>query len=224
MQQRNNTDKKTTIQITQSTRNLMRQFGKKGATYDEIILKLITDKLLSEYSTWLNNQEKVNDESYRKVIVIGDGGVGKTSLIQRYTQGSSNNEYVKTLGARFRTHNKRIVFWDLAGQKEFSLMRPTFYNDAKGAIIVFDLSRPETLDSVIDWYEDLKKYCGTLPTILFGNKLDLIANPEKYNKEKVKEIKDKEGFLNFYLTSAKTGEQVKDAFSSIIKIIVDQSI
>ncbi len=224
MQPQNDTDKKTTIQISQNTRNLMLQFGKKSATYDDIILKLITDKLLSEYSTWLNNQERVINENFRKVVVIGDGGVGKTSLIQRFTQGSSNNEYIKTLGARFRTHNKRIVFWVPAGQKEFSFMRPTFYNGAKGAIIVFDLSRPETLDSVMEWYEDLKKFCGTLPTVLFGNKLDLIANPEEYNKEKVKEIIDKEGILDFYLTSAKTGEHVKDAFSSITKIITDLSI
>ncbi|MHA2283432.1 MAG: Rab family GTPase [Promethearchaeota archaeon] len=234
MQPQNNTDKKTTIQINQNTRNLLRQIGKKSATYDDIILKLITDKLLSEYSTWLHNQEKVNVENFHKVVVIGDGGVGKTSLIQRYIKGSSNNEYTKTLGARFTRFEQivgdykdiraRIVFWDPAGQKEFSLMRPTFYNGAKGAIVVFDLSRPETLDSVMDWYKDLNKFCGTLPTVLFGSKLDKIANPEEYNKDKVKEIKDKEGFLDFYLTSAKTGENVIDAFSSIIKIIVNQSI
>jgi GTPase SAR1 family protein len=103
-------------------------------------------------------------------------------------------------------------------------MRPTFYSGAEAAIVVFDLSRPKTLDSVKDWYEDLEKFCGTLPFVLFGNKSDKIATPEEYNKDKVEEIKEKEGFLDFYLISAKTGEHVRDAFNSITKIILDQSI
>ncbi|MHA2473830.1 MAG: hypothetical protein ACXAES_11410 [Promethearchaeota archaeon] len=86
------------------------------------------------------------------------------------------------------------------------------------------MSRPKTLDSVKDWYEDLEKFCGTLPFVLFGNKSDKIATPEEYNKDKVEEIKEKEGFLDFYLISAKTGEHVRDAFNSITKIILDQSI
>jgi GTPase SAR1 family protein len=61
-------------------------------------------------------------------------------------------------------------------------MRPTFFNGAKGAIIVFDMSRPETLKSVNDWYGDLKKYCGELPTVLFGNKSDLVKDPNALDK------------------------------------------
>lgn len=167
-----------------------------------------------------------------KIVCIGDGAVGKTSLIRRYTSGSFNQEYIKTLGAQFSRYERiidekiraRLFFWDIAGQKEFSFMRATFYNGAKGVIVVFDLSRPETLDSVIEWYEDVKKYCGALPTILFGNKSDLLSNPDDFDETKVKEIVEKYGYLGFYKTSAKTGEQVIDAFNSIIDKLVTEAL
>ena len=100
-------------------------------------------------------------------------------------------------------------------------MRPTFYNGCKAAIVVFDLSRPETLDNVLEWYEDLKKYCGEVPTVMFGNKCDLT---EEYDKKKVDEIVKKHKFLSFSLTSAKTGIHVKDAFNSIIDVLVERAL
>jgi len=169
-----------------------------------------------------------------KLVVIGDGAVGKSSLIKRYTSGSFNQEYIKTLGAQFSRYEKilgekqdtraRLFFWDIAGQAEFSFMRPTFYNGAKGAVVVFDLSRTETLDNVMSWYQDIKKYCGLLPTILFGNKSDLLPNPSAYDKKKVDDIVAKNNFLGYYTTSAKTGEHVQDSFDAIIEVLVDRAL
>lgn len=168
-----------------------------------------------------------------KIVAVGDGAVGKTSLIRRYTSGSFNKEYIKTLGAQFSRYEHvlgenneirtRLFFWDIAGQKEFSFMRPTFFNGAKGAIVVFDLSRPETLDSVTEWYDDLVKYCGQIPTILFGNKSDLVDDPSKLD-DKVNAVVEKYNFEDYIITSAKTGQHVTDAFNKIIKILVEKAL
>jgi small GTP-binding protein len=167
-----------------------------------------------------------------KIVVIGEPGAGKTSLISKYTKGIFNQDYIKTVGAQFSKYDKlvgdrqeilfKLMFWDIAGQDQYSFMRPTFYNGAVGCIIVFDLTRSSTLDAVIKWHEDVKKYCGELPTILFGNKLDLVTNPVPYNKEKLDEILEQLKINNFYTTSAKTGINVIDAFDSLINILFEQ--
>jgi len=181
----------------------------------------------------IQEQKIYKHDFIHKIVAIGDGAVGKTSLIKRYTSGSFNTEYIKTLGAQFSKYEKimgenneirsRLFFWDVAGQKEFSFMRPTFFNGAKGAILVFDLSRPETLDSIHEWYNELKKYCGEIPTVLFGNKLDLVKNTTEIDN-KAEAIKNQYNFIAYYHTSAKTGEHVTDAFDKIIKLLVEKAL
>ena len=166
-----------------------------------------------------------------KITVIGDGGVGKTSLIKKYTKGSFKKEYIKTLGAQFSKYDEKIensavklFFWDIAGQKEFSFMRPTFYKGSKAAIIVFSLAPDEIDDSfkhISEWHEDIKKYCGDIPIVLFGNKMDLV-NDEELEESNVKEIVDKRDFLGYYKTSAKTGNGVYKAFQAIIKDLYEK--
>ena len=166
-----------------------------------------------------------------KITVIGDGGVGKTSLIKKYTKGSFKKEYIKTLGAQFSKYDEKIensavklFFWDIAGQKEFSFMRPTFYKGSKAAIIVFSHA-PNEIDTsfnhISEWHEDIKKYCGNIPIVLFGNKIDLITD-EELNESKIEEIVDKRDFLGYYKTSAKTGNGVYKAFQAIIKDLYEK--
>lgn len=159
-----------------------------------------------------------------KITVIGDGGVGKTSLIKKYTQGSFQKQYIKTLGAQFSKYDEKIegnmvklFFWDIAGQAEFSFMRPTFYKGSKAAIIVFShaLGEEKSFNNITEWHEDIKKYCGNIPIILFGNKIDLI-DIEKLDDGKAKEIVDQRNFLGYYKTSAKTGTGVYESFQAII--------
>jgi small GTP-binding protein len=169
-----------------------------------------------------------------KITVIGNGGVGKTSLIRRFTQGSFNKEYIKTLGAQFSRFEKiipennirtRLFFWDIAGQKEFSFMRPTFYNGAKAAIIVFDLTDEESLNSIEEWYNDITTYCGKIPAVVFGNKIDILDERGlNYNDAAILKLVQKHNFLSYYQTSAKTGQKVQDAFNKIIEILVTNAI
>jgi Ras-related protein Rab-23 len=169
----------------------------------------------------------VNDERKDfvfKITVIGDGGVGKTSLIKKYTKGSFRKEYIKTLGAQFSQYDEKVedsavklFFWDIAGQREFSFMRPTFYKGSKAAIIVFSHAKDEleSFDHITEWHDDIKRYCGNIPIILFGNKIDLIEE-EQIEESKIEELVKDRKFLGYYKTSAKTGTGVYEAFRTII--------
>ncbi|MBN1802784.1 MAG: GTP-binding protein [Candidatus Lokiarchaeota archaeon] len=161
-----------------------------------------------------------------KITVIGNGAVGKTSLIKKYTQGSFQKDYIKTLGAQFSKYDEKIdnnniklFFWDIAGQEEFNFMRPTFYKGSKAAIIVFSQENnahgKESIESIAQWHDDIKKYCGELPIVLFGNKIDLVKD-KNANDKKIKKIVKERNFLGYYKTSAKTGNGVYEAFQAII--------
>jgi Ras-related protein Rab-23 len=159
-----------------------------------------------------------------KITVIGDGGVGKTSLIKKYTKGSFRKEYIKTLGAQFSQYDEKVedsavklFFWDIAGQHEFSFMRPTFYKGSKAAIIVFSHAKGEevSFENISQWHDDIKKYCGDIPIVLFGNKIDLLED-KKLDDDKVEKIVNDRKFLRYYKTSAKTGIGVYEGFRAII--------
>jgi small GTP-binding protein len=144
-------------------------------------------------------------------------------LIKKYTQGSFQKDYIKTLGAQFSKYdeeiegdNCKLFFWDIAGQREFDFMRPTFYKGSKAAIIVFSHTDEESFIHISSWHEDIKKYTGDLPIVLFGNKIDLV-DEEDLNDQIVNELLEEKGFLGYYKTSAKTGNGVYKAFQAIIK-------
>jgi small GTP-binding protein len=160
-----------------------------------------------------------------KITVIGEPAVGKTSLIKKYTKGSFQKDYIKTLGAQFSKYdeeiegnNVKLFFWDIAGQEEFNFMRPTFYKGSKAAIIVFShaLGEEKSFERIPNWHDDIKKFCGDLPIVLFGNKIDL-AKEHKIEEKKILELVSKRNFLGYYKTSAKTGTGVYQAFQAIIK-------
>ena len=119
-----------------------------------------------------------------KVAVIGDEGVGKTPLIKKFTKGSFKKDYVKTIGAQFSVYDKeigedtvRLIFWDIAGQDTFAFLRPSFFNNSKVVIIVFCLDYNklgiETINHIPYWKDYIRKFCGDIPIILFGNRINL---------------------------------------------------
>ena len=98
-----------------------------------------------------------------KIPIIGEGAVGKTSLIEKYTKGTFQEEYISTLGAQFTQYEEiidevefKIIFWDIAGQPAFERMRQNFYSGSNGAIIVFSHSPDEkkTFESVDKWLSE----------------------------------------------------------------------
>ncbi|MFX1499235.1 MAG: GTP-binding protein [Promethearchaeota archaeon] len=162
-----------------------------------------------------------------KITVIGDGAVGKTSLIKKFSKGSFQEDYIKTIGAQFSTYTEIIdgnectlFLWDIAGQDDFFFLRPAFYKETRGAIIVYSVEDNEhglqSRSHIREWHDDIKKFCGKIPTILFANKIDLVDNVDLSLVEKVVQ---KRNFLGVYPTSAKTGDGVSNAFHRIIREI-----
>jgi len=168
----------------------------------------------------------MNDINYIfKVAVVGDGRVGKTSLIKMFTQSSFKKEYIKTIGAQLSAYIKEIdenkiklLFWDIAGQDSFHFLRPSFFNNSKAAIIVFSLEEnklgKESFNHISIWHEEIMKYCGNIPIVVFANKVDLV-DESNLNYSDIQAIINKNDFLGYYITSAKTGKGVNEAFSAI---------
>ncbi len=122
--------------------------------------------------------------AHLKIVLIGDGGVGKTSIAHRYLRKGFNYEYKQTIGVDVYSKRSIIniknykiniswVIWDLAGQPKFREVRKEFYRGAKGAILVFDISRRETFDNILHWANEFLHNSGRYPVVLVGNKVDL---------------------------------------------------
>ena len=166
-----------------------------------------------------------------KIVVVGDGAVGKTSLIKRYTTGSFEKDYIATLGMQFSKYEEEVsgeivelLLWDLAGQETFSALRDRFFKGSSGAIIVFSLA-PEDLESwehLDKWLSNIKEACGRIPIILFGNKADLVdqnalATPNYATSDvHVKKFAQDHNITEYYRTSALTGQGVKEAFQALV--------
>lgn len=168
-----------------------------------------------------------------KITVIGDGRVGKTSLISKYTLGAFDTDYVETIGAQFSKYDKeidedsiRLLFWDIAGQDSFDFLRPSFYRESDAAIIVFSLEENQlgnrSFNNITIWHKEVKQFCGDIPIVLFANKVDLI-DEDKIERSKIQEIVIENGFLGYYITSAKTGQGVHNAFNTIIEKLYKKS-
>ena len=166
-----------------------------------------------------------------KIIIIGDGAVGKTSLIKRYTSNTFEKDYISTLGMQFSRYEESIdgemvelFLWDLAGQESFALLRDKFYKGSSGAIIVFSLA-PEEIDTyhhIDKWLSNIKEACGRIPIILFGNKADLVdqnalTSPNYATSDvHVEKLAQDHNIMKYLKTSALTGQGVKEGFQTLI--------
>ena len=180
-----------------------------------------------------------------KAVIIGDGMVGKTSLCKRFMKKGFSHEYKKTIGADYYMYEQNTVLsdlglrfrvkWilnDLAGQFAYYEVRPLFYQGAKAALVVFDVSRPETFKSLPAWIYEFWKYASKdneiekRPVVIVGNKSDLrekMANPVPQEKAigYAKKISEATGFDVPYIeTSALLGHGVDYAFEQLLRIVI----
>jgi len=160
-----------------------------------------------------------------KVPVVGDGAVGKTSLILRYTQGVFREDYKITIGTSFAVHIIKLgnaviklQIWDLAGQPHFKGVRPLFYRGSTGVIYVFSVTDRNSFQNIPNWVEEVRRIVGDLPSILVGNKTDLV-DQRVVTKEEGQALAAQLGFP-YIETSAKADLNVGNAFRMISEAIV----
>ncbi|MCG3227660.1 MAG: GTP-binding protein, partial [Candidatus Heimdallarchaeota archaeon] len=169
-----------------------------------------------------------------KITLLGEGAVGKTSLRRRYLGESFKEGYMMTIGADFAVKKMNLnqteytlQIWDLAGQQRFSAVREVYYRGTAGALLVFDISRPETYEILPNWLHELIRNNKNriVPLVLIGNKSDLrdstpYAVPKDYAMEYADQLSQWSGFYVPYMeTSAKTGLNVEQVFSLLTESI-----
>jgi small GTP-binding protein len=161
-------------------------------------------------------------EQYKfKITLFGPGGVGKTSLLLRYIKDYFSDDLKKTIGSNFLIKdvnidgkNVRLLLWDIGGQPQFHKLRTIYFKGSNGALGVFDLSSSQTLLKIPGWISSIKKTVKrTIPMVLLGNKLDLERDVD------LEEAEDTAKRLSceYLETSAKTGENVEQAFEKIAR-------
>lgn len=155
-----------------------------------------------------------------KLILVGDGGVGKTTFVKRHRTGEFEKKYVATMGVEvsplpFYTNLGPVVFncWDTAGQEKFGGLRDGYYIGGQAAIIMFDVTSRVTYKNVPHWYKDLTRVCENIPIVLCGNKVDC-----KDRKVKPKDIHfHRKKNLQYYDISAKSNYNFEKPFLYIIR-------
>ena len=170
---------------------------------------------------------KVKEFSY-KIVLIGATAVGKTSLVNKYVTNQFQLNYIPTLGVNIMIKDLEIdgtavqlLIWDVGGQDKWARVRNMYYRGSRAAVAVYDTTDPQSLKKIPDLVaeydnaiEATKKYDTVL--ILLGNKIDLSKN-RKVDIKDGEGMKDKIQASHFYETSAKTGENVEDAFSQVAR-------
>ncbi len=167
----------------------------------------------------------------RKIILAGDGGTGKTSLIKRFVDNTFDEKYIHTIGTNVSkkviTFKKekidlRLMIWDVQGQKNKYI--ESLFSGAKGAMLVCDVTRIETLEHLDDWLFAIYDQCGFIPVIILGNKSDLSERAlfgEDELRILVNKIKGKvKSNASSLMTSAKTGQGVVEAFQDIGRQVI----
>jgi small GTP-binding protein len=172
----------------------------------------------------------------KNIIMLGDGAVGKTSLIRRFVIDDYSDDYIQTIGTKVTKKELKVgpkddqremvlMIWDIIGQKGYRYTQSLSFRGMNGALMVADLTRKETLDSVLSyWIPLVLRVAGPIPMIFLGNKSDL-TEEKQFELEDIQHVAENcEAFgssSHCYLTSAKTGDTVDKAFSQLAEITKD---
>eukprot|EP01129_Flabellula_baltica_P002325 TRINITY_DN12144_c0_g1_i1.p1 TRINITY_DN12144_c0_g1~~TRINITY_DN12144_c0_g1_i1.p1 ORF type:complete len:222 (-),score=47.02 TRINITY_DN12144_c0_g1_i1:6-617(-) len=160
-----------------------------------------------------------------KLLLIGDSGVGKSSLLLRFSDNTFSDSFISTIGVDFKIRTMdvdgtqvKLQIWDTAGQERFRTITSSYYRGAHGIIVVYDVTNPDSFANVRKWLQEINRYSSEDVTkILVGNKCDLVSE-RKVSYEDAKELADELG-LTFLETSAKNATNVDESFHHTARAI-----
>ncbi|MHA1148391.1 MAG: Rab family GTPase [Promethearchaeota archaeon] len=163
-----------------------------------------------------------------KILTAGEGGVGKTTLLHRYVEGKFSAETKMTIGVEFFLKELiledrvcTLQLWDFGGQERFRFLLESYVLGAKGALLMFDLTRPMTLENLEQWVNIVRKSDPHLPVLFIGTKLDLtedIMVDDDYAAQYQEHFK----LFDYMKISSKTGEGVHEAFEKLTRKILER--
>uniref|UniRef100_A0A6B2LJD6 Uncharacterized protein n=1 Tax=Arcella intermedia TaxID=1963864 RepID=A0A6B2LJD6_9EUKA len=168
---------------------------------------------------------------FMKVVLLGDSGVGKTSLMNQYINKRFTNQYKATIGADFLTKevmvDDRLVtmqIWDTAGQERFHSLGLAFYRGADCCVLVYDVNVQQTFEHLDSWREEFLAHCGrgdteTFPFVVLGNKID---KEQRVVSPKRAQAWCQAKGLPYFETSAKDSIYVDQAFQTVAKLALQQ--
>ncbi|KAM8920710.1 ras-related protein Rab-25 [Pelodytes ibericus] len=161
-----------------------------------------------------------------KVVLIGESGVGKTNLLSRFTRNEFNHDSRTTIGVEFSTrtltvdgHLVKAQIWDTAGLERYRAITSAYYRGAVGALLVYDITKHQTYDSIERWLKELYDHAdASIVVMLVGNKCDLTDEAREVPSEEAKMYAESNGLL-FLETSALDSTNVEVAFETILRDI-----
>ena len=168
-----------------------------------------------------------------KMVALGDGAVGKTSCIMRFTENSFGEKYKATIGTNIAVKNievelhpktkskTQIVLWDLAGQPSYKDLRSRYMVGSSMAFMVYDVTRPSTFMNIYEWYRNFRAVCPEAVIALVANKVDI---PNALVPPEAGKMLSKWLNLKFFQTSAKTGKNIEKLFIECAKEAIQKEI
>lgn len=171
----------------------------------------------------------MSKKSLLKIIILGDSGVGKTSLMHQYVSKKFDNRYKATIGADFLTKDVEIngqpvslQIWDTAGQERFQSLGSAFYRGADACILVFDLTQADSFSHLSMWIDEFQLQAGVRDCVLIGNKVDLVEKRAVSQKAAVTWCQNKGDNVKYFETSAKDSTGVESAFLAVATQALDK--
>jgi len=170
-------------------------------------------------------KKKAQEESCMKILIVGDSGVGKTSILLRFTEGTFSDSYTTTIGVDFKHvyidvdgEKIKLMLWDTAGQERFKTITQSYYRGSRGVIVVFDLTNEASFSSVGYWLTDIMRIGSKEITVMVvGNKCD--RQSDRVISEERARAYCEENKVAYYEVSAKEFSGIIVCFKQLAKLI-----